>query len=107
MSLGAAVVLAVVTVAVVALCWRILGGGTGGQVTVKAGPVSFDFQTKLEQIATDVAEVNASVNGVAAGEPKLRQTVERLARVSDWQCQALSGLAAHVGAELPERPIDT
>ena len=107
----AIVVAAMVALAVVALCYRIVKGGKGGHIVVKAGPVSFDFQAAIEQIAADVKETNVSVNGVKPGEPKLRETVERMATkvdrmadVQSWQTASIRDVADAVGVTLTPTP---
>ena len=94
--------------------WRMVGRKAFQSLSVKAGPVQIELQAvraALAEVKSDTAEINASVNGVKPGAPKLRQTAERTARTVDylttvvaWQSAGLLQLAALGGVTLDPPP---
>lgn len=98
----------VVGIAVLAL----VGRRAFQSLIVKAGPVSVELSAverlheRVEHVARTADAINNAVNDVNPSEPKLRETVERLGQLSDWQCKALHVLARASGVELSPTPPD-
>lgn len=101
MNVATAAAVAVVAVVALLVLGALSAKGRFGGLSVKTPIGSVEWQAAVVDKLDEVLE---SVNGVPAGEPKLRETVEHTAAVVKWLCAAVHVLGDRLLVELPKAP---